>query len=116
MTTANGMLQQQITELRMALPILEEKARLGAIHFDSHSKAKDLLRWFDSGRTLSDKQILFVGRLLQRAKRKHRGRNSAYETIDAMTPSRHCDGLASTGHHTLLPASQNFHVPGIIGS
>lgn len=68
----NDILQQQINELRTALPLLEEKAKLGAIHFDSHSKAKDLLRWFDSGRTMTDKQILFVGRLLQRAKRKHR--------------------------------------------
>jgi len=67
-----NILQQQINELRTALPILEEKAKLGAIHFDSHTKARDLLRWFDSGRTLSEKQILFVGRLLQRAKRKHR--------------------------------------------
>jgi len=65
-------LQTQINELRTALPILEEKAKLGAIHFDSAVKAKDLLRWFDAGRTMSEKQILFVGRLLQRAKRKHR--------------------------------------------
>jgi cobaltochelatase CobS len=67
-----NILQQQINELRQALPILEEKAKLGAIHFDSHTKARDLLRWFDGGRTLSEKQVLFVGRLLQRAKRKHR--------------------------------------------
>jgi hypothetical protein len=67
-----NILQQQINELRTALPILEEKSKLGAIHFDSHLKAKDLLRWYDAGRTLSDKQVLFVGRLLQRAKRKHR--------------------------------------------
>jgi cobaltochelatase CobS len=67
-----NILQTQINELRTALPILEEKAKLGAIHFDSAVKAKDLLRWFDAGRTMSEKQILFVGRLLQRAKRKHR--------------------------------------------
>jgi len=67
-----NMLQQQINELRTALPILEEKSKLGAIHFDSHSKAKDLLRWHDSGRPLTEKQAEFIGRLLQRAKRKHR--------------------------------------------
>jgi len=62
----------QITELRNSLPILEEKSKLGLIYFDSHTKAKDLLRWYDSGRALSEKQILFIGRLLQRAKRKHK--------------------------------------------
>jgi hypothetical protein len=67
-----NILQQQITELRAALPLLEEKAKLGAIQFDSHNKAKDLLRWHDNGRPFTEKQLLFVGRLLQRAKRKHR--------------------------------------------
>lgn len=70
---ANGTTTQaQINELKAALPVLEEKAKMGLIHFDSHEKAKSLIRWHEAGRTLSDKQILFVGRLLQRAKRKHK--------------------------------------------
>lgn len=62
----------QISELRSVLPLLEEKAKMGVIHFDSHVKARDLIRWYEAGRTLSEKQVLFVGRLLQRAKRKHK--------------------------------------------
>ena len=65
-------IDNQISELKAALPVLEEKAKLGVIHFDSHEKAKSLIRWHEAGRTLSDKQVLFVGRLLQRAKRKHK--------------------------------------------
>jgi cobaltochelatase CobS len=68
----NGLIQQQITELKNALPILKEKASMGLIHFDSHQKAESLIRWHETGRTLSEKQVLFVGRLLQRAKRKHK--------------------------------------------
>lgn len=65
-------IEQQIGELRTALPVLKEKANLGLIYFDSHDKAVSLLRWHDTGRTLSEKQITFIGRLLQRARRKHR--------------------------------------------
>jgi uridine kinase len=72
MQMTNDILQTQISQLRTALPLIEEKAKLGLIHFDSHVKAKDLIRWFDAGRTMSEKQILFVGKLLQRAKRKHK--------------------------------------------
>ncbi len=67
-----SMIDQQITELETALPILKEKAGLGLIHFDSHEKASNLIRWHRGGRVLSEKQLLFVGRLLQRAKRKHK--------------------------------------------
>lgn len=67
-----SILQQQIEQLRKLLPVIEEKAKMGLIHFDSHVKARDLIRWHESGRTMSEKQVLFVGRLLQRANRKHK--------------------------------------------
>ena len=65
-------IKTQITELKAVMPILTEKAQMGLIHFDSHRKAADLIRWYEAGRTFSDKQVLFVGRLLQRARRKHK--------------------------------------------
>lgn len=63
---------QIITELRNALPILKEKSNMGLIYFDSHQKAESLLRWHERGLTLTDKQVLLIGRLLQRARRKHK--------------------------------------------
>jgi hypothetical protein len=61
----------QVAELEQLLPLLTEKAKSGVIHFDSHIVAADLIRWAKD-RPLTDKQVLLVGRLLQRAKRKHK--------------------------------------------
>jgi hypothetical protein len=79
-----NMIQQQVNELRTALPVLEEKSKLGLINFDSHVKAKDLLRWHDAGRPFTDKQILFVGRLLQRAKRVHKKMNVSLDVTNSV--------------------------------
>lgn len=61
----------QIEELESLLPILKEKEKAGLI-LPSYEKAVDLVQWVKRGRTLSEKQELFVGRLILRAKRKHR--------------------------------------------
>lgn len=65
-------LGEQITQLRAALPILKEKANMGLIHFDSHAKAESMIHWYERFNNLSEKQVLYVGRLLQRARRKHK--------------------------------------------
>jgi len=64
--------EAQVNDLRNALPILKEKSQLGLIYFDSHDKATSLLRWHDRGMDWTPKQVLLVGRLLQRARRKHK--------------------------------------------
>lgn len=58
-------------ELKTLLPILKEKETAGLI-LPSYAKAVDLVRWAESGRPFTEKQDLFVGRLILRAKRKHR--------------------------------------------
>lgn len=89
-------LQDQINELRAALPILKEKAGMGLIHFDSHQKAESLIRSHERGYTLTDKQVLFVARLLQRARRKHKkidlsvmASGSASAPVDLEAITRH---------------------------
>jgi hypothetical protein len=69
----------QIEELRALLPVLKEKEKQGLI-LPSFAKATDLVAWVDRGRTLTEKQELFVGRLILRAKRKHK---SAIVTVQA---------------------------------
>lgn len=59
-----------IEELETLLPVLMEKEKQGLI-LPSYAKAKDLVDWVRRGRTLTEKQELFVGRLIVRAKRKH---------------------------------------------
>lgn len=53
------------------LQVIQEKEKQGLI-LPSYAKAADLVRWGKSGRPLSEKQELFVGRLLLRANRKHK--------------------------------------------
>jgi hypothetical protein len=45
---------------------------MGLIRFDSHKTAESLVRWNERGLDYSDKQVTLVGRLLQRARRKHK--------------------------------------------
>ena len=66
------MIPQTILELEAALPVLKEKEQQGLI-LPSYEKAASLVAWGKSGKPLSEKQLLFVGRLLLRAKRKHKG-------------------------------------------
>ncbi len=60
-----------IEELKTLLPLLKEKESQGLI-LPSYARAVDLVNWVERGRTLTEKQVLFVGRLILRAKRKHR--------------------------------------------
>lgn len=59
-----------VQELIALLPVLKEKEEKGLI-LPSYVKAVDLVKWART-RPLSEKQNLFVGRLLLRAKRKHK--------------------------------------------
>lgn len=60
-----------IKELETLLPVLKEKETQGLI-LPSYAKAVDLVNWVKRGRSLTERQALFVGRLILRAKRKHR--------------------------------------------
>lgn len=82
MSTTYQSLPNEIIELEQALPILTEKSKLGVIHFDSHVKAASLIQWAKAGKTLTDKQKLLVGRLLQRAKRKHKKVDFSATTVN----------------------------------
>lgn len=63
-------LTAQMAELKALLPVLKEKETQGLI-LPSYQKAMSLVQWAEMGRPMSEKQILFAGRLLLRAKRKH---------------------------------------------
>lgn len=60
-----------IEELETLLPVIQEKEKQGLI-LPSYTKALDLVQWHKRGRLLTEKQELFVGRLILRAKRKHK--------------------------------------------
>lgn len=60
-----------IEELESLLPLIKEKEQAGLI-LPSYTKAVDLVQWHKRGKLLSEKQQLFVGRLILRAKRKHK--------------------------------------------
>jgi hypothetical protein len=62
---------KQFETLEAMLPLLKEKETQGLI-LPSYDKARSLLQWFKSGRTVTEKQQLFVGRLILRANRKHK--------------------------------------------
>jgi len=62
-----------VAELKTLLPVLLEKEKAGLIKGGSHAKAVDLVRWAEAGRLMTEPQNLFVGRLLNRAKRRSRG-------------------------------------------
>lgn len=80
-------MNEAIIELEKYLPVLKEKAGLGLIHFDSHMKAESLIQWAKSGKYLTEKQTLLIGRLLQRAKRKHQKVNLSFATsVHAAAP------------------------------
>jgi cobaltochelatase CobS len=64
-------LPASIIELESLLPVIEEKERQGLI-LPSLSKARSLINWAKAGRPLTEKQNLFVGRLIYRAKRRHK--------------------------------------------
>ena len=80
-------ISSEVVELKSLLPVLKEKESQGLIN-PSYVKAVDLVRWAESGRPLSEKQVLFVGRLLLRAKRRHPGKgaisvtNSVVQSVD----------------------------------
>ena len=64
-------MKDNVAELKSLVPILEEKEKAGLIRASSQ-KARDLVAWFEAGRRFSEKQEQFVGRLIRRAKQKHR--------------------------------------------
>jgi hypothetical protein len=71
-------------ELERVLPILLEKEKAGLI-LPSYQKAQDLVRWGKMGRPYTEKQTLFIGRLILRANRKHKKADvsvSMVNTID----------------------------------
>lgn len=61
-----------IEELKTLVPVLLEKEKQGLIKGGSARTAESLVRWRENGQALTEKQSLLVGRLLNRAKRKHR--------------------------------------------
>lgn len=75
-------IKANVAELKSLLPILLEKEKAGLIR-PSYHKAQDLVRWAEAGRNLSEKQILFIGRLIRRAKQRHRNVNVAVSTLSA---------------------------------
>ena len=79
--TTNEMMVH-VAELKSLLPVLLEKERAGLIRA-SYAKAQDLINWAERRGSLSEKQILFVGRLIRRAKQKHRNVNVAVSTVSA---------------------------------
>lgn len=60
-----------IEELETLLPLIKEKEQQGLI-LPSYVKAQDLVNWHKRGKPFSEKQDLFIGRLILRAKRKHK--------------------------------------------
>lgn len=64
-------LSPTVAELKQLLPVIKEKEAQGLI-LPSYHKAVSLVTWAEQGKPLSEKQNLFVGRLLLRAKRKHK--------------------------------------------
>lgn len=60
-----------IEELETLLPLIKEKEQAGLI-LPSYVKAADLVQWHKRGKPLTEKQQLLVGRLILRAKRKHK--------------------------------------------
>ena len=66
-------LPDTVEKLRTLLPVIEAKEKQGLI-LPSFRKATDLVEWgVKYKRVYSDKQLLFVGRLILRAERKHKG-------------------------------------------
>lgn len=85
-----------IEELKSLLPVLKEKEQQGLI-LPSYVKAADLVRWHESGFTLTEKQQLFVGRLILRAKRKHKSATVKIEAEKVDTDAVVRDVLARVG-------------------
>lgn len=78
-----------VLELEKLLPIIKEKETQGLI-LPSYAKATSLIQWAKSGRTITEKQSLLVGRLILRANRKHTKANVTVNTtasvdVDAIT-------------------------------
>lgn len=78
----NDQIKTNVAELKSLLPVLKEKEQAGLIR-PSFSKAQDLVAWYERGRPLSEAQVLFVGRLIRRAKQRHRNVNVAVSTVSA---------------------------------
>jgi AAA domain (dynein-related subfamily) len=74
---------EQVAQLEALLPVIKEKEVQGLIP-TSYAKAVDLVQWYKRRGSLSEKQELFVGRLILRANRKHRSAqiNIAAEKVD----------------------------------
>ena len=71
-----------VAELKSLLPILMEKSKQGLIRSNSYQKAKDLIYWAEHRGTLSEKQHLYVGTLIRRAKMRHRNVNVSTVSAD----------------------------------
>lgn len=65
-------LNEQGRLLETALPVLKEKSEKGLIRSDSHRVATSLIEFWRGRGLWSDKQTQLVGKLLERANRKHR--------------------------------------------
>lgn len=77
-----------VAELERLLPVLMEKEKAGVIR-PCYSKACDLVNW-SKHRPLSEKQLLFVGNLIRRAKIRHRKM-----TIDTVTVGADADAIVA---------------------
>lgn len=64
--------EENIAKLKSLLPVLKAKEEGGAIKGGSFRTAESLVAWVELGKSLSEKQVLFVGRLINRATRRHR--------------------------------------------
>lgn len=71
----------QVAELKSLLPVLFEKEKSGLIR-GCYLKAKSLVDWAER-RPLTEKQVLFVGKLIRRAKQKHRSVSLNISTVSA---------------------------------
>ena len=66
-------LPENLRKLKELLPILEEKCKQGLIKNDSHRRAVSLVAWVeDRGLVLTPSQDMLVGKLIERATRRHR--------------------------------------------
>lgn len=63
---------ENVKKLKGLIEVLKAKELKGLIKAGSASKALSLVSWAESGRSLSEQQQQFVGRLINRAIRRHR--------------------------------------------
>lgn len=63
---------ENVKKLEALLPVLKEKEMSGLIKSGSHSRAQSLVNWVNRGQPVSEKQALFIGKLINRAERRHK--------------------------------------------